>query len=69
MNKDLRYPLYSSFPQMLTFKAEDADGNERDVVYFNANTCMSIIGRVGELMSLAEKPKLDFGERKDGEEE
>lgn len=68
MNK-YRYPDESTFPSMLTFKAEDADNNERDVTYVRADAWVSITGRFVDIMTGDFKgaPKLNFGREQEHE--
>lgn len=68
MNK-YKYPDESTFPSMLTFKAVDADDNERDVTYVRADEQVNITGRFVDFMTGDFKgaPKLDFTKEKDHE--
>ena len=64
-----KYPDESTFPSMLTFKAVDADDNERDVTYIRADEWVSITGRFVDIMTGGFKgvPKLDFAKENEHE--
>ena len=57
-----KYPYEYSFPTELTFKADDGDGNIRDVKYIRADAHICIRGTLERLEGCYTKePQLDFG--------
>lgn len=53
--RKLQYPDEYSFPDALTFKAQDTDGNIRDVTYYRADAVVNICGRVKDVFALDRK--------------
>ena len=69
--KDRVFPLDSSFPTRLVFRAQDEYGNERDVAYIRADTQVLIHASFESCHSgidFNQKVKIDFDKGADQDE-
>lgn len=55
-----KFPNVYDFPDVLTLRAQDSDGNLRDVHYYRADAYINLFGRVEDVMRLDFK-KPDWG--------